>query len=501
MVYKLFRKYQQTIVIIVTLFTIVGFASFYTHSDFLEKGAGSRVATIYDRSVSATQVQRLGRMADLSQQLGMRELYSLLATQPESRENFIFNTLVLKHEAEALGIEPTEDEVFEATKAIPYFQTNGVYDSTRYLTMTQILLAPRGFTTDDLSELIANDLRVKKIEALLGATVAPSESDIKEAFTRVYQKTEASVVRFKLDDFLASTQVPEEDIKKRYEEKKASLNTEERRKVKFVAFVLPKTDKPLEGKDRATALTELQKKAEDFAVSMADKSAKFDEVAAKAGLKVEESSDFPLNQPPEALGTSHEVAAATFKLTEKDPNSDVIETGRGGNGYYVLQLESVTPPRPLTFEEAKENIANTLKHERAQEALNLKAADLRAKIEADLKAGKSFADAAQAQGLKPEEFPAFSIKEPKMDQPDAGEIMQTATELNVGDLSAPLPTAAGSLIVYVSKRLPIDAKELEKEKGEVASSLEHMQQIALFQEWMKLRRAAAQVKIFYKNNS
>jgi len=497
MVYQIFRRYQQTIMIVVTLITIVGFASFYTHSDFLDKGAGGHIADIYGRTVSLAQVQRIGRKADLSQQLGMRDLYvSLAVTQQDARENFIFNSMVLRHEAERLGIEPTEDEIFEALKAIPYFQTNGVYDSAKYAMMTQILLNPRGFSPEDLSELIADDLRLKKIKALLGATVAPAESEIREAFTRFYQKTEASVVRFKLDDFLAATQVPEEDVKKLYEERKASLKTEETRKVKFIAFLPPATDKPLEGKERAAALTDLQKKAEDFAVAMADKNAKLDEVAAKAGVKVEESPDFSANQPPEVFGGSRIIAATAFKLTQQDPNSDVIDTGRG---YYVLQLESITPPRPLTFEEARANLTDTLKHERAQEALNLKATDVRNKIVADLKAGKSFVEAVKAEGVKAEDFPAFSMKEPKNDLPDAGEIMQTAAELEVGQLSTTMPTADGSLFVYVARKLPLDENEFKASKAEIVGYLEQDQRAALFQEWLKLRRAAAQVKVKYSS--
>jgi peptidyl-prolyl cis-trans isomerase D len=507
MFYALFRRYQQAIMITVTLITIVGFGSFYTHSDFLDKGGGRSAAVVYGRSISLSQIQRIGRKADLAQQFltmidqrneDVANLLQLLSvTRQDSRENYIFNTIVLRHEAELLGIEPTEDEVVAAIQSIPAFQNNGVYDPTRYGFMSQILLYPRGLTAEDFSEMIADSLRVKRIKALLGATVAPSEGEIRDHFTRGFQKTQASVVRFKLADFLATAQVPDEDVKKLFEEKKGTLKTDETRKVRFVAFVLPKTDKPLAGKDRAAALTELQKKAEEFAVAMTDKNAKFDEVAAKLGLKVEETPDFSANQPPAALGSSHAVTAYAFKLTEKEPNSDVIDAGQGGQGYYVIQLAKINPTRPLTFEEAKANLADTLKHERGQEALNLKATEVRNKIAADLKAGKAFAEAAGAQGVKPEDFPAFSLRDPGANTPDAAEIIQVASDMAVGDLSTAMPTADGSVLVYVQKRLPIDENDFKKFQPEVASDLARFQQVTLFQEWLRLRRAAAQVKVNY----
>jgi hypothetical protein len=226
-------------------------------------------------------------------------------------------------------------------------------------------------------------------------------------------------------------------------------------------------------------------------VAMTEKDAKFDEAAAKNKVKVEESPEFSIVKPPEVLGTSSEVAAAAFKLNQQEPNSDVIETARG---YYVLQLAGITPPRELTLDEAKGELTTTLKHERAQEAMNLKATDVRNKIEAEIKAGKTFAAAAEAAGAKAEDIPAFSPKEPGK----AGEIMQVTAEMNEGDLSKAVPESDSCLIVYVAKRLPIDEKQLEAEKGKLAEGLTEFQRAALFQEWLKLRRAAAQLKTAFR---
>jgi len=499
----IFRRHQQPLMIGFTILTIITFAGFYTHTDFLDKGHAGRVAEIYGHNVTLAQAQRSARKADLAMQLRMGELYqSLAATSSprDAKENFIWNDLVLKHEAERLGLDPTDDEIVDATKAMEIFQTDGHYEPTKYNIITQIALNPRGFTPEDLSDLIGDDLRVKKIKALLGATLAPSESEIREAVNQMNEKTEASVVRFKFNDFLTAARVPEDEVKKLYEERKSSLKTDELRKVKFVDFTLPPpakpTDKPLAGKERAEALTKLQKTAEDFTVAMADKNAKFDEVAAKQGLKVQESSDFPATVAPGELGASREAAAAAFKLTEQDPNSDVVEAPP--KGYYVLQLVHIDPPRQLSFDEARANLLESLKHDRAQEALTLKATEVRNKIEAALKAGKTFAAAAQELGVKAEDLPAFSQKESKIEGPDAGEIVQTAAEMKEGQVSNVTPTSDGSIIIYVSKRLPIDEKQFAAAKPEVVDRLQEYQQIALFEEWLKLRRAAAQLKTDFR---
>lgn len=490
----------------VTVLTIISFALLYGHTDALDRSGSGKVAVIYGKNISLPSAQRGVRKGDLCRQLAQMEAYqpkhpmmdlyqALAVNRQEARENFFFNSLVLKHEADELGVSATEDEIFAATQALPAFQTNGAYDSQKYIMIAQNVLPSMGFTTDDLSELIGDSIRFQKVKALLGTTVAPSDSEIRDSFTQLNQKTEASVVRFKLDDFLATTQVPEEDVKKLYEERKSTLKTDETRKVRFVAFTLPTTDKPLTGPARVKALTDLQKKAEDFSVAMTDKNAKFDEVAAKYNEKVQESPEFPASKPPEALESSSEIGAAAYKLTKDQPNSDVLETPRG---YYVLQLANITPPRPLAYEEAKANLADTLKHERAQEALNLKATDVRNKIEEAIKGGKTFAAAAQELGVKAEDFPAFSPKEPKMDQPNAMEVMQATGDLHQGQVSPVVPSSDGSLIVYVSKRLPIDEAKYKADKTQLADSLAEFQQTALFQQWLKLRRAAAQLESHFR---
>lgn len=489
--------------IAVTLVTIVTFAGFYSHSDFLDRGNGSGAGTIYGHSVSLPQAQKGLRKSELCLQLAQMEMYqptgehtmadlyqSLAINRMEAKENFLWNSIVLRHEAEQLGVSVGENEVFEAISTMPTFQTNGAYDSQKYAAFAQNVLPHMGFGPEDLSDLIADGLRLKKIKALLGSTVTPAESEIRDAFTRLNQKTEASVVRFKFDDFLASAQVSDEDLKKRFEESKATLNTDEMRKVKYVAFTLPPTEK-LEGPARAEALSKLQKQAEDFTVAMTDKDAKFDEVAAKAKTQVQETPEFAIGKPPAALDSSEEIASAVFKLNQQQPNSDVLETARG---YYILQLTGITPPRPLTFDEAKGTIAETMKRERAQEALNLKATEVRNKIETEIKGGKTFAAAAEAAGVKAEDFPAFSPKEPKREAPNASEIMQTAAELSEGQLSTAVPSSDGSVIVYVTKRLPIDESKLKTDRGQLAEALGNAQQAALFQQWLRLRRAAAQLQ-------
>ncbi len=74
---------------------------------------------------------------------------------------------------------------------------------------------------------------------------------MREQYIERNQKSEVSFVRFKIEDFKAAVKVTDEDVAKLFEERKSTLKTPEKRKVKFVAFTLPDAQKALAGPERA----------------------------------------------------------------------------------------------------------------------------------------------------------------------------------------------------------------------------------------------------------
>jgi peptidyl-prolyl cis-trans isomerase D len=495
MVSHFFRRYQQPLLIVFTFLIIISFVFFFNGNFLNERGGpGGKVGSIYGRPVTHVDIQREGRLFDLAEKLNLQDLAILLIpaqSQDEAMENFIWNSFVIRHEAEALGISVSKPEVEAAIRDLPAFQTNGAFDSTRYAAFVQNAMGPRGMGHDQFEGLIGDMLTVRKITALLAATTAPSESRLRMAYNQRHQRYEPSVVRVNRADFLAAATAPDEEVAKLYEARKGQLKSDEMRTVRYVAFILPTTDKPLVGKERTDELVKLGKSAEEFSIAMTAKDADFAAAAAKVKAKVEQTPDFSQFAPPPDLAGSPALAAAAFKLTPKEPTSDPVTTERG---YYVLQLVSITEARPLTLEEAKPQLVEQIKDERAQEALDLKAKEIHTKVEAELKAGKSLAEAAQAAGVKVESFPAFSMTEPPRDPiPDGREVMMTAMTLKAGQLSDFIPSEAGGLFVFMDKLPPVDEAKFATEKTSLANSLTRFESQVLFAEWLKLRKAEAKL--------
>lgn len=490
---NLMRKYQQTLMLLVTIIVIICFAWLYNDTRFTSHRDGDSVGEIYGTKLPLAQFQREARKFDLCRALGLMELWLTrigreARTESDAKESFVWNGLVLRHEAEALGITATEDEVVDAVQKLPAFQTNGAYDSSKYNTFVQNI-ASAGFTADVIEELVRENLYLEKLKALVGTTVAASPSEVRSNFERRTQKSEVSVVRFNRDEFAKAVTISDADLKKVFEERKETLKSDEQRKVKVVGFTLEKADKPMVGKERTAELVKLADRAQEFTVAMTDKDAKFEDVAKKMGVEVKTTSDFPASAPPAEVGMAPEASEKIFALTKEQPNSDVITTE---NGYYVAQLVSITPAQPLTFEQAKPQLEAELRDDRTREAMDLKVAEIRNKLVAATNAGKSFEAAAAEAGVKAEKIPAFSLMEPpKPDVADGRLIAGRASDLVEGQLSDATPSSTGVILIHVDKRLPIDEQKFAEEKSSLAANVARAKREGAFELWLKERRTIA----------
>jgi hypothetical protein len=503
---NLFRRFQQPLLIALTVLIIVAFAVLYNLPSRQATGPRTQVATIFDHPVTQAEIEHLSRRIGLLQELGQFEmLFSLIGraqTQNAAQENFVWNTLILRYEAEKLGIlsaHPGHAEMERMAQLfadrihdLPAFQTNGNFDFGKYTKYIQESLSPRGLSPTELDEIMADSIRLDQVKAALGSTLSASPAEVRELFREQSQKVEVSVVRLKFDDFKNAVQLSDEDTKKAFEERKDSFKTAEKRKVKYAAFLLPK-DSKLTGRERGDELQKRADEAQKFAEAMLNKGANFDELAkANGATAVGETPMFEATASPKELEGNPNAAQAAFEL-KPDQTSDVISAE---NGSYVMLLAGKEEARPQTFEEVKTKLVDQLKEERAREAMNLKAGEIRKKIDAEMKAGKVFAQAAEAAGVKAEKVPAFSPMDPSALKgiADGPDIMRRAAELAYDQVSEFVPTAAGGVVIHLDRQLPIDETEFNKQKDMLTERAARQKREAVFQEWLRTLRKAAKIE-------
>jgi len=499
------RKHHKILMIFITILVCISFSWYWNKTDFAQMGDGF-VGKIYDRSISHAEMQRNMRLLRLGSQLGMRDLVQGLTAGAQSEndayEAFSWNLLILRHEAEEMGLTASTSEIANGVKGLVAFQGKDGFDLPRYTEFADNALAPMGFSEAQIEELVADQIALEKLKKILSAGVTVPESEMKRDYEQAYAKMDVRVVRFSSEDFTKDVQVTDDQISKYFESHKAQLNTEEKRQIKWVQFSLTDEQKKLTGKQRIDVLQKLADHANVFTEALQAKGSDFDQVVTKFHLNAKETGEFTQAAPDPQLAGQQALVQPAFALTKESPNTDAIQTS---DGFDLAHLVKIEPARPLTLEEAKPKIVEALKKQSVQQMVSAKAAGVGQKLKDELKAGKSFDDAAGQAGVKLETIPAFAMvdtppgetpapkPEKKDESPDMPYIKSTASSLSPGSVSDFVTTPTGGLLVVLEKRETIEPAQYEKARSFLETQELTNKGEVVFYEWLRERRKAAGV--------
>ena len=397
---------------IVIAILAIPFIFYFNKTDL---GAARQVdlGRIYNRTITLSEFTKNARLMNLGRALGLDVSNELMINNvPNENEmyaEFTWNRLTLRHEADQLGIRPNSKEITSFVKELPRFKGDAGFDVKKYAEFTEEILPSLGLNEAQIEEIVSDQIAMDRVKDLLSGAVKISDAETAEQYQRAYGKMDVSVVRFANEEFDKDIKIGDEDISKYYEAHKAELKSEEKRKVEFVTFALTDDEKKLTGKERVDALQKVADRANDFTQALLEKGANFGEVATRFQTPVVATEEFTLAAPDPKLKENPQLAQASFQLSEQTPFSDPVQMQ---NGFSILHLLGASESHPLTLEEAKPKIVETLKAERLREMVSQKAAVVAQQMRDALKSGRSIDDVAHSNGLKLERIPTFALVEP-----------------------------------------------------------------------------------------
>jgi peptidyl-prolyl cis-trans isomerase D len=488
------RKNQRWLMIFISVIVIIAFVFLYNQTD-LDKLGSSSVGSIYGRNVDATEYGRLEKQFQIAQGLGMMDLLQALVGRgsQDPLGDYVWGTLILREKARLLQIEPTTEAITKRIQELPPFQKDGQFDFQEYQSFMVNTLTPRGFGEKQLEELVADDLRLSKLRDLVGSSAVTLENEVRDAYGNAFRKRHLQVVKFPRSTFEAAAAVSAEEIKAHYEENKDTFKTEEKRVVKYAAFKLPEDQKKLTGKERVTALQPISTQADTFSQQLLKPGANFDAIAKELNVPVQETPAFSMSSPPAEIASVPRVGPTVFNLSTEVPDSDVLQTE---DAFYIFHLVKVEPAVPQTLEEATPKITSTLKEEKISTAMTLKGSELQKSLQAAIKGGQTFTQAAEAAGLKVETVPPFSPAEVQQSQDfSADRILQMRTgSLAEGAVSELIPTMDGGALAYLEKLEPLDEEKWKKDREGILDNYASGRREAGFSEWFRAQRATANIR-------
>lgn len=497
------RHIQKGVLIAVTVIIVISFAVLYSDYDFVQGSLGRQdcYVSAYDRCYRLKEFQKLSSYFDVAAGLGMYDFASVLFGErrmDRDTTDFVLSLIILRKEAERLGIEPSAQEIKDSIPKLPLMQQPWVNADF----LKNQILGPNGFTEGDLSQLAKDYLCYQRLQELITAGVDAVPSEAAKRYIQANQRYTVSVVRFDREAETAKVKITEEDIKKYYEENKDDLMSDAKRGFDYVKFTPKKLPDDATNETKAKATLDFGNAVNHAYADLAETGANFAALAKqyvgeKANFTAESGSldPFAPSEPPALLKDKEEALQALFNGAAQ-VNDVSVPIESDGGGYIVFHLRESVEPVPLTLEQATPAIRDALLATRSNSAANDAASAALAKLNEAVAAGKTFAAAAGDLGLKVENVASFSQSEPPADMPEASLLLAAVSKLGVGETSAVTerPGGAGYLVAHVDKIEIYKDEEADAKRRTLAANASNQLKRSLFSSWLNQRRAASHAR-------
>jgi len=482
--------------LVVAVLTIVAFIFLYNTAQ-LDELASERNPTIYGQALTPGAIDRQVKNYQLTLALGQYDLVSKMGGAGEDQSaaltEFVWNLLVLQHQARVLGVQPTDEEVAARIKALPIFQIQGQFDPLKYGAFVSEQLTPRGFTERQLEEVMRDSLQLEKISAIVESPAAVGDLELRDA-ARILQPVSGYFIRFNTEAIAPTVKVDPSEVAAYFERNQANLSTQETRAISYVAFELP-AGNTLDGREKVDALQKLADTATRFADSLG--AAPLGQAAAAAGLKTGAIAAFDRAGNSSSAPSADEkklaaaLAPSAFLLPGPGKASDVIQAG---DGFYVIELSELNAARPLTLQEASSPIEARLRQAKADEMLNNSSAQKVQKLRVAVGSGTPFADAAKAAGLEAEAFDNLVPTNESLTQEQRRMVVPTLS-MKDGEISGFERAPWGGFSVYLKSRGPLADADFDAKRAEIRDGLLENKRGLLFAEWLRMCREEAKISM------
>jgi peptidyl-prolyl cis-trans isomerase D len=387
---------NKTLVQVILALIILPFALWGVSSYDKSGNSADVVATVNGKKVTQKEFDNaLNRQQDrMRQQLGASFDPSMLQN-PQLRRAVLDNLIsqnLLVERARSAGLTVPDEQVAQAIAGISTFQVDGKFDKKRYESvLARQNMSPLTFEASVHDDLLGQQMQdayvqngfaansvVDKIISLNEqqrvVNVSPisfqsfmSQAKVDDAAIKKYYENNASAfqadeqakveyVKFSADDLLAKVKVSDEDVRKYYDSHLNEFGTPEERRAAHILIAVKATASQAE-QDKAKA------KAEQVLQQVKKDPAKFAELAGK------------YSQDPGSASKGGDLGyfgrgmmvkpfdAAAFSLKVGEVSGLV----KSDFGYHIIKLLAIKPSKVLSFDEARQAIANKLRQQKADD--------------------------------------------------------------------------------------------------------------------------------------
>ena len=461
--------------------------------------AGDVVAQVAGQPVSVAEVRQ--QLTRLTQGGQMPPSLAPLYTQ-QIIDQLVFERM-LEEEAKRLGLSVSEPELFQRIKLIVPEAMNGDsfigMDQYRADVQTKFQMS-----TEQFEELVRQSIIQEKVQQLVVAGVLVTPDELKDEFRRRNEKIKLDYALIDPTALASKVAVTDADLSSYYDKNKAKYMVPEQRVVRYllldISQIEQKTTIPdaelhkyyddhiadYRVEDRVHAahiifkttgktdaeIAEIKKKAEDALKQAQKPGANFADLAKKY------SEETDTKDKGGDLGwlvrgqTVPEFEKVAFSLP-KGATSDLVQSQFG---FHIIKILDKETAHTKTYDEVVPTIMSTLLTARAQQEADTASARIDEKIR---QSGKLSIDELGKQfGLVPADTRPVTSSDMIPELGTAPELKDTIFRQRVGDVSPPIHTDKGYVVVSVKQINPEHLGTLAEAHDRVATDYKHDKAVA-----------------------
>lgn len=402
----------------------------------------------------------------------------------------LVNDMLLKREAQRLGLQVTDDEVRDAILNVPTFHNGDRFDRTRYLAA---LRATRT-TPTEFEESQRQSLLITKLESLVTDGITVSDAEIRDLYALDHDQIDVAFVKVPYAKYRAAATVTDAEVSEYYEKNRELFRQPERVTLSYVAYAPKDLEASLTVSDESVQayydahqsdyetpekarlreiLFVVPADADDAAKAAIRATAEGVLAQAKGGgdfaaLAREHSGDPLTKDAGGDLGFVERgkleaaVDDAAFAL-DAGKVSDLLDTTRG---LVIVKVEEKQSTGTQPLAEVRDAIVRALRESGADQAA-------RDAVDADLaraRQGASLDELASGRGLKAVTTPPISKGQP-IPGVTSPTLLATAIGLDAGGIDEIVGIEPPYYLFKVTEKMPTEIKPLEQVREQVVDTL------------------------------
>ena len=449
-------------------------------------------------------------------------------TEKERMNEETWQRLAILQLAKKLNVTVSNSELNQNIQSDPSFAVNGVFNRQRYQDLIEQQMRIRVTTFE---EYLRQEITLRKMSTMVTQSIWISPYEVERSVARLTDLFTIQIADLPYSNSVNDVEASDAEVRAFYDEHQDTFEIPEMRSVKYVEWPISNyladitiseddiqdyyddniekysstdtngtvTYQPIEEvtdsiktdmshhKAIGIASEEAMQFTDDI-LDMVDSEKddiSIEKIASKRKCTVQTTAMFTAEGPVPGLDVAERFISAAFRLTADDPEDSYSHAIITDNAIYVLAVNQTKEPTIPPFEDVKKEVKEYADSLAKSTAFNEKAASIRKQLEAAAATGGDITKHAEKIGLKVRKPKPFSVYEASINDQDIAAIAPAILGLNKGQVSEPVPTAAGISIIYVADRQPGDFALAESLKPEVARTIQSTRIQAHFATWAK----------------